>query len=201
MKKILISLAMIVAVLSVMAGATYALFSDQGTVAGNTVATGTLELTVNKSEGKPWNVSGIQPGYVSGWEHVDLFNAPHPAVSGQLPFEAYMRLEGPTSGDVALYNALEIDVYDSGWNSDCGDEDDNLIYSGPLSGLTGSSNRTQTSDDDPNSSGPGDDNVMPGNSQRICQRIRFPDTGGDQNALQGKSVTFDEWFDAVQDND
>lgn len=199
MKQVALSLFTIVVVVAAVAGATTAVFSDSKEIANNAVATGTLKLTLNKTAGKPWLVSGMKPGDVTGWEHMDIFNAPYPPVAGQLPFEAYFRLEGPSSGAVALYNALEIDLQDSGWNSVCGDGDDVSIGTWTLPGITGSTNRTQVSDDDPNSSGPGGDNIMPGNSQSLCQRLRLPLSA--DNTLQGLAVTFSEWVDAEQDND
>jgi predicted ribosomally synthesized peptide with SipW-like signal peptide len=199
MKRIALSLVSIVAALAVVAGVTTAIFSDSKSIVGNSVATGTLKLTLNHSAGKPWAVSGMKPGDVTGWEYMDVFNGPYPPVAGQLPFEAYFRLENPV-GDVPLYNALEIDLYDSGWDSNCGNGDDVQVYSGLLTGVTGGSLRTQTSDNDPNSGGtPGNDDIRPGWSQRLCQRLRLPSSVG--NDLQGKSVTFDEWVDAEQNND
>jgi len=43
------------------------------------------------------------------------------------------------------------------------------------------------------------DNIRVGYSERICQRVGV-DNAAD-NSVQGKSVTFDEVVDAVQDND
>lgn len=198
-KRIGLSLLTIVAVFAVVTGATIAQFSDQGTVAGNTIATGTLVLTLNHSSGKPFSVSGAYPGYQTGWEYMDIFNGPYPPVAGQLPFEAYLWVK-KTGGSTTLFNALEIDLFDSGWDSTCDNTDDVQIYSGLLSGIKDQANRTQTSDDDPNSTGtPGNDDIRPGWSQRVCQRLRLPITAG--NSLQGTSVTFDEIVDAMQDND
>jgi len=196
--KILKSLVIVVAMAAIAAGATGALFSDQESIAGNTFATGTLNLTLNHSAGKPFNVTAAYPGYQTNWAYMDIFNGPYPPVAGQLPFESYVWLS-QSGGSAALYNALEIDLYDSGWDSNCGNGDDVLIYSGLLTGITGQGNSTQTSDNDPNSGGPGNDNVMPGNSDRVCQRLRLPSTAG--NELQGLSTTFTEVVDALQDND
>jgi len=197
--KILKSLVVIGVVSALAVSATGAYFSDQKSISGNTFATGTLRLTLNHSSGKPFTVSGAYPGYQTNWEHMDIFNGPYPPQAGQLPFEAYLWLS-KTSGSTSLYNALEIDLYDSGWNSDCGDSDDVLIYSGPLSGISGQTQRVQTSNRDPNAAGtPGNDDIRPGWSQRVCQRLRLPVTAG--NSLQGKEVVFTEWVDAEQNND
>lgn len=199
MIRIVKSLVVVMAALALAAGATGAYFSDQESIAGNTFSTGTLNLTLNHSAGKPFNVSGAYPGYQTGWEYYDAFNGPWPAVPGQLPFEAYVWLS-QTGGSAALYNALEIDLVDSGWDSTCGNGDDVSIYSGLLSSITGQGNRNQTSDNDPNSIGsPGNDDIAPGNSERVCQRLRLPSSA--DNSLQGLSTTFTEWVDAEQNND
>lgn len=199
MKTIVKSLIVIAAVAALAIGATSAIFSDQESIPENTFATGTLDLTLNHSQGKPFSVTGAYPGYQTDWEHMDVFNGPHPPVAGQLPFEAFLWLQ-KTAGSSSLYGTLEIDLYDSGWNSVCGDGDDVLIYSGNLWSITNWQNRTQTSDNDPNAGGtPGNDDIRPGWSQRICQRLRLPSTAS--NALQGTSVTFTEFVDAVQNDD
>ena len=199
MLRIAKSLITILAVAAITVGATGAYFSDQESIPGNTFATGTLNLTLNHSAGKPFNVVGVYPGYQTGWEYMDVFNGPWPPNPGQLPFEAYIWL-AQTSGSSALYNALEIDLVDSGWDSTCGNGDDVTIYSGALSTITGQGNRTQSSDNDPNSIGsPGNDDIAPGNSERVCQRLRLP-TSAD-NSLQGLSTIFTEYVDAEQNND
>lgn len=201
MKKILMSLILVALAASMVVGATKALFSDQGTVAGNTVATGTLKLKLGKSAGKPFAVTAAYPGYMTKIEYVDIFNAPYPGQPGQLPFEAEMTFV-KTGGDDVLWNALEIDLWYVGWDSDCtnGDGGEKAIYSGPISAFT----RTVVSDSaywhqasDPDGGGP--DNIAPGITERVCQKLRLPLTAG--NEVQGKSVTFDEVVDAVQDND
>jgi len=197
--KILRSMAIIGIVGTMAVSATGAYFTDQKSIAGNTFATGTLRLTLNHPSGKPFRVQAAYPGYQTGWEYMDVFNGPYPAQPGQLPFEAYLWLSR-TSGSSSLYEALNIDLYDSGWDSICGNGDDVLIYSGSLVGINGQAHRIQTSDKDPNAQGtPGNDDIRPGWSQRICQRLTLP-TSVD-NSLQGKEVVFTEWVDAEQNND
>jgi len=192
--KILKSLFVVLVVAALTAGATGAYFSDQESITGNTFATGTLDITLNHSSGKPWSVTNAYPGYTSGWEHMDIFNSP-----GTLPVEAYLWMS-QTGGSGALYNNLWIDLYDSGWDSTCGNGDDVLIYSGYLSLLSNPPHRIQTSDKDPNASGtPGNDDIRPGKSQRVCQRLSLPASA--PNSLQGLSTTFTEWVDAEQNDD
>lgn len=203
MKKILLSLGIIAAVAAVIVGGTMAVFSDQKKIEGNTVSTGTLELTLNKSAGKPFSVSGMAPGDVTGWEYMDIFNGPFPAVPGQLPFEAEMTVN-KTAGDAVLWNALEIEMKTSGWDSDCtnGDGGEGLIYNGLINafpaGMTVSDIAYWHNANEDDGTGP-PDNIRAGWSERVCQRVKLPSTAG--NEVQGKSVTFEEVVDAVQDDD
>lgn len=192
-------------VLAVVAGVTTALFSDSKSIVGNSVATGTLELTLNHSAGKPWAVSGMKPGDVTGWESMDIFNGPYspsPPPS-QLPFEAKLSLN-KTGGSDALWNYLRIELKTSGWDNDCtnGDGGERTIHNGLVNTYT---NGTVVSDiaywhlaNEDDSSGP-PDNIRAGWSERICQRVGVDNSA--DNSVQGSSVTFDEVVDAVQDDD
>lgn len=189
MKRIVFSLAMITLAGSVVVGVTKAYFSSSESVAGNSVAAGTLSYHINSSSaGKPWTVSAIQPGYVSEWESLSMKN------TGTLNLLPYFYLDGQT-GNPALYDALEIDVADSGGNIICGDVDDVLYYSGSVSGITSLANKILVNQD-PDWGGVG---YMPaGEEQMLCQRIRFPDSGSDQNSLQGLSTGFTEYVYGAQ---
>jgi len=191
--KIIKSLIIIVAMAAMASGATSAVFSDQETISGNTFATGTLDLELNNLVGKPFEVTGAYPGYISPWAHMDLSNV------GSLPFESYLWLNH-TSDSPGLYAALKIDLHDSGADLVCGNGDDTSIYSGLLSGITGPGLRTQTSDNYFAAVGtPGNDNIIPRSAQRVCQRLELPSTASD--ALQGKTTAFSEIVKAEQDDD
>jgi len=203
MRKILLSLVMIFAAVSMVVGATKAVFSDEGEIAGNTIATGTLNLTLNHSAGKPFSIVGAYPGYVSNWESLDIFNGPFPSVPGQLPFEANMSLT-MTGGDSDLWDYIRIEMKTSGWDSDCtnGDGGERTIHNGLINTFV---NGTVVSDiaywhlaDEADASGP-PDNIRPGYSERICQRVGVDNSA--DNDVQGDSVTFTETVNAVQDND
>ncbi len=198
MTRITKSLVMIALVAVLAVGATSAVFSDQETISGNTFATGTLELTLNHSAGKPFSVTNAYPGYSTGWEHMDIYN------TGSLPFEAYMTLS-QTAGDTALWNALKIELKTSGENSDCTDGDgaEGTIYNGLISGfpshkLVSKLAYWHLANEDDGSGSPAD-NIRAGWSERVCQRLWLPSSAG--NEVQGQSVTFDEIVDAEQDND
>lgn len=193
MKKILLSLAVVVLVGSVAAGATAAYFSASGAVTGNTVATGTLLLDVNKGAGKAISLSNIQPGYAdSSWRWFDAYN------HGSLPAEYFMRFD-VTAGDTGLYNALNIELRDGGYTGAC---DGPAIYNGSLSAWVANSKISQYNVHAYASDSSRDavlDDIRPGYTMRVCQKISFPDSLTDQNALQGKSVTFTETVNAMQD--
>ena len=198
MRKIILSLVTIIVALVTVVGVTYGVFSDQKTIPGNTFATGTLKLTLNKSAGKPFSVSNAYPGYWTGWQHMDIYN------TGTLPFEAYMTLS-KTGGDDVLWNALQITMKTSGWDSDCtnGDAGEKTIYNGnanalPASYLVSSLNYWHLANEDDGSGSPAD-NIRAGWSERVCQKVGLLDSA--DNSVQGKSVTFTEIVDALQDND
>lgn len=74
MKRILLSLVVIVGVSAAVAGATRAYFSDTETSTGNTFAAGTLDLEFGAGNSIPFNVSDVVPGQ-SGTGKVTLTNA------------------------------------------------------------------------------------------------------------------------------
>lgn len=198
MKKILASFMIITALASLLVGATAAVFSDQEVIAGNTVATGTLELTLNHSAGKPFSVTNGYPGYLTPWEYIDIYN------TGTLPFEALMSFV-KTSGDTALYDQLVITIESAGGDSIChnGGFGEYVVYDGLLKNfvdntLVSSLNFWHLANEDDGSGSPAD-NVRVGYSERLCQRIGISDSAG--NGVMGKTVTFSEIVDAVQDND
>jgi predicted ribosomally synthesized peptide with SipW-like signal peptide len=197
MKQILISVLLLTALGALVVSATVAQFNDQEVISGNTVATGTLELTVNKSDGKPYSITEGYPGYTTDWEHIDIYN------TGTLPFEAHMSFQ-KTGGSTTLYNALKIELKTSGWDSDCfnGDGGENLIYKGyvkdfPTQKLVSKLAYWHLANED-DGSGP-NDNIRSNWTERVCQKLSIDSNAG--NEIMGKSVTFSEIVDAMQDND
>lgn len=197
MRRIIVSFLTIFAVVVMVAGGTTAVFSDTESIEDNTVATGTLDLTLNESEGKPFSISDAYPGYVSGWEYMDVFN------TGSLPFEAELSV-AQTSGDAALWAVLTLEMETAGGDGICATDDfsENTIYSGLASGFPNGITASDIAywhlaNEDDASGGP--DNIRAGWSERICQRVGVDSSAG--NEVQGTSVTFTETVDAVQDND
>ncbi len=198
MKQILASAMIIAALGALVVNSTVALFSDQESVAGNTVATGTLALTLNESAGKPYNITNGYPGYTTDWEYIDIFN------SGNLPFEAHISFE-KTSGDWDLYNSLKMVMKTSGGNSDCFDNDgaEVTFYDGYVKDFTpqmlvSTLNYWHLANEDDSSGSPAD-NIRAGYSERVCQKLSIDESAG--NEIMGKTVIFSEIVDAMQDND
>lgn len=197
MKRIILSLVTIIMALATVAGATYGVFSDQKSIAGNTFATGTLELTLNHSAGKPFTVSNAYPGYTTGWEYMDIYN------TGTLEFEAQMSFN-KTSGSDALWNKLWITLETSGWDSNChnGDGGEKVIYDGyvknyPSSRVVSDAAYYHLAHESDGHGGP--DNIRVGWSERVCQKLMLHSSAG--NDAMNTSVTFDEIVDAKSDND
>ena len=195
MKQILASAMIIAALGALVVSSTVALFNDQETIAGNTVATGTLALTLNHTAGKPYAITGGYPGYTTGWEYIDIFN------EGDMPFEAYMTFT-KTGGNTALYDALMIQLESAGGDGVCdnGDFGENAIYTGYLKDFTPQtlvSSYWHNANEADASGGP--DNIRPGWTMRVCQKLSIDPAAG--NIIMGKTVTFSEIVDAMQDND
>lgn len=197
MKNILLSSLIIAALGALAVSSTVALFNDQEVVAGNTVAAGTLELTLNESAGKPFAIVGAYPGYMSGWEYLDIYN------TGTLPFEAYMDFQ-KTSGSTPLYNNLAIILETSGYDSVChnGDGGEQVIYSGLIKNYDETTVVSDISywhlaNEDDASGGP--DNIRSGWTERVCQKVGIDSSAG--NAIMGQTVVFNEIVNAMQDND
>jgi len=191
MKKILLSLVMITLTSAIAIGVTRAYFSANGSVESNTVATGTLLLDINKGNGKEISLSNIAPGYTDDtYRWFDAYN------KGTLPAEFFMSFF-VNSGSTDLYNALNIELRDGGWVGAC---DGPLIYNGSLSAWV---NKTKISEFNVHAATSTldavADNIPANYTMRVCQKISFPETGTDQNALQGQSVTFTERIDSTQD--
>lgn len=191
MKTIVFSFSLIVAALALVATVTQAYFSASGSITENTVSTGTLTLAVNAGAGKPVTLSNIAPGYVdSSYRYFDAFN------NGSLPAEFFFAFDYAT-GSADLYNALSVELRDGGYTGAC---DGPVIYNGLISAFSNNSKISQYNVHANSSAIDGElDNINAGWTMRVCQKISFIDSGGDQNALQGQSVTFSETVNSRQD--
>jgi hypothetical protein len=189
MSKILVSLLTIAFAATISVGATAAVFTDEDSVVGNTIATGTLSMTINEGVNKPISVSNWKPGdSIEGW--FDAFN------NGSLDAEYWFYAQ-KTGGDNALGDQLMIQLRDGGFTGTC---DGPVIYNGKLKDLAGFANKTKTSDNNVHAaSTAGADNIRAGWTQRICQKVWLPESA--DNSAMGKSFTFNEVVYATQDDD
>jgi predicted ribosomally synthesized peptide with SipW-like signal peptide len=195
LKKTLLSLGLILLVIGVMGGATWAIFSSQAKVENNTFATGTLEIRVN---GQPatagFNFTNAAPGS-SVEKQFTLMNygAPHFAGPSTLPAKELDTASAKTAGDDSLYNALQAKLYaNAGWGG-CSNAGVAFVagkgctvYSGPLSGLDGDILHATQWGAHPD--------LIPGNSFTMTLVVELPVDAG--NELMGKSTTFDLVIDA-----
>lgn len=116
--KILKSLVIVVAMAAIAAGATGALFSGQGSIAGNTFTAGTLTIDITHGALKPWDVKNFAPGYVTAWEQASITNTG--SIAGNLTMSAPY-----TVGSPDLYNALNIEININGTE----------VYNGPVNSV------------------------------------------------------------------
>ena len=119
MRKTLLSLVTVLAVVAASAGATFAYFADQAASEGNSFTTGTVDITVDNT----FDVTGMYPGsgVTTDWKTVN--NA------GTLPFDYRITtsLTGGVGNSQDLYDALKV-IADTGNDTD-------ELYNGDLSGL------------------------------------------------------------------
>jgi len=142
------------AVVAVVAGGTYALWSDSATIYGTTFSAGTMNLKIDKNPvdteyewvdnfnindvtGPPTDLfKNLYPGYPANnehnWQVIDIMD-----VDGTVPnSEATIKFE-QTSGSAELANDLRIRVYFDSNNDGFKDTENTALYDAPLSGYTG----------------------------------------------------------------
>ncbi|HBP01309.1 MAG: hypothetical protein UY41_C0046G0014 [Candidatus Moranbacteria bacterium GW2011_GWE1_49_15] len=187
MKNIFKSLFVIVAVAAVAGGATYAIFSDTSSFAGNTISTATVDIDArNEPSGllpKPLNVSGIVPGEFTDWARGIVFNT-----ANSTDIRLFMYVTNVTG---AACNKTNLEVYTG--NADPGNTDnerDFQLYNGVISGLAGVGNRVEITGPE---AGKVYNPTMPTNhSAVIQQRAQLDPSAG--NSYQNTSCTWDEIF-------
>jgi len=144
MKKIVLSLVTVFAVVTMVAGATQAVFSDTGTIAGNTISTATIDLVAvgeasNVTLAKPLLASLLVPGQWTDWTRGALRNNTQPTppdwVNQYPPFiDVYMYV-GNFIGDACSKVNLKVTT---GYAGNDTAERSVEVYSGSLNGLKGS---------------------------------------------------------------
>ncbi len=175
MKKIIISLSIIGAVAAVASIATYAVFTAEDSVTGNTISSATVTLDVHNFSGnKPINTSNMLPGDWTPDGRAELYN------TGSVPMNVYMYVENMQG---AACDKTNLKVM-TGWAG--GDEQVHQLYNGPLSGLDGAGHRIETTVNPPF------DQLDANWSQVIHQQAQLDSSAG--NTYQNKSCTWDEIF-------
>jgi predicted ribosomally synthesized peptide with SipW-like signal peptide len=177
MRKIALSMAIIAAVCLLAVGATSAYFSSTATVTNNTFSTGTLQIRTNGMVTRPGETfSPMAPDQVGTAQFdVNNFGSPWFAGPSNLTAKKLLLSVNNATGDSGLWNSLYIKVeVNRGWPNW------QQAYWGPISGLSNADllhpNWTE---------------LAPGNSETLRYSVWLPDSGGDQNALMGKTVHWD----------
>lgn len=179
--KILKSLLVIVAMMAVVAGATSAVFTSQALVAGNTFATGALEIRINGQASIPgFNVTNAIPGdSESGQFGVNNYGQPWFAGPSTLPAKILKISAVNTGGSAYLYNKLDVVVEaNRGWPTWM------PVYSGSLSGLANADLLDGRWTE-----------LAAGNSEDVRYTVTLPLDA--DNSYQGLSATFDFVVDAA----
>lgn len=184
---------MIVATVGLVAGATAAYFSSQATVQNNSFATGKLEIRVNGQSVKTGvSLTNAAPGdSKSGSFDVQNYGAPWFGGPSTLTAKEIAINIANMTGDTPLKDNVTLALYaNAGW-SGCSNPGvvfvpgkGCTIYSGLLNGMTEQDvlHFTQW----------GAHASLPaGNSITINYDFGLPNTGGDQNAMQGQTTAFD----------
>ncbi|MGI5826720.1 MAG: hypothetical protein ACOX50_04895 [Patescibacteria group bacterium] len=175
MRKVAFSLFMAAMAGLLTIGATQAVFSDTGFIVGNTIASGSVDLTVHNFSGnKPINSQLLVPGEFTEWGRAELFN------TGNLPVKVYMYVD-ELSGNACGFTNLQVATGFAG-----GNEMERDIYNGPLDELIGEENRVEVTGIPPF------DVLDPNITQVIQQRAQLVPEA--DNSAQGESCTWREVF-------
>jgi len=198
MKKLLLSIATLVAVLGAVSVATWAYFKDTAVLGSNTYATGVLEIRLNGAETLPgFSVTNAYPSLV-GSKVFTLSNYDFAHFGGPSTLDAkgLTATAVKTGGDDALYDALQARLYaNAGWGG-CSNAGVTFVsgkgctvYDGLLKDMNAEDilNATYWGAHPP---------LVPGNSFTMTFEVELPETHTDQGALMGKSATFDLDIDA-----
>ncbi len=187
MKRILLSLAVIVGVASLAASATNAYFTSNPTVLGNSVTAGTLTFNLAPNSETPGNsspvtISGMKPGDGLANENA-FYHRWNLKNEGNLNLKYRVRIVVDPAQKNAFYNALKVKAgeYSSGPNKDLGS---NLTLDQLEAGILVDSDVMPTASDT--------------RVRTVFLRFYLPTTVG--NEVQGLSTSFNVVFDATQTN-
>lgn len=178
-KRILTSLAIIIGVVGLVAGATWALFSSQGQVKGNTFSTGEASLKIRLvGSGQGWldEVTGVSwdnlfPGWSETYD-VQLQNVS----TSEIGFDIIPQVIISSDPNPKLRNVITLQFFDGGspvgpeWTLNQWSDNEGAI-----------------------------EHIAQGDEGKVWTlKFSFPDNGEDQNDLQNQTIGFDLLFDGVQ---
>lgn len=179
MRKIALSVLTIAALAIAVTGGTFAVFSDTGEIAGNTISTAKVNIDIRALNSgkisKPLNVTGLVPGQWTKWGRAEIYNE-----SDSTTVKYYMYVKN-VSG--AACNKVNLRVT-TGYAG--GDERARDVYNGTLTGLQGTGNRKELTGNPPF------ETVLPNWTQVIQQTAQLDSSAG--NSYQNTSCTWDEVF-------
>ena len=177
LKRIAISGGTIVGTLALVAGVSGALFTDTDTIPGNSIAVGTVDITVHNFSGnKPINTDNMAPGDWTPDGRAEVYNV------GTLPVKIYMHVANKSGGACPKTN-LKLSTGHAGPN-----ETERVIYNGSLNALNGAGNRVEVTGSPPFAT------LLANWSQVVHQEAQLDLSAG--NAYQGTTCTWDEVFTA-----
>lgn len=181
MKKILISIALIASLMVSSVSATFAVFSDEGKILGNSFSTAQVNIDLrgltSGAVHKPMSLTGMIPGAWSDWGRVEVYNE-----SNSTDVKVYFYVEN-VSG--AACNKVNLKLA-TGHAS--GNESQFVLYNGALSGIKNAGNRVEIT-------GPGKvfDPTLPANwTAVVTQKVQLDSSAG--NAYMNTMCTWDEVF-------
>lgn len=177
MKKIIISAAIVVAVGAIGVGVTYAVFTAQDTITGNTISSATANLVVHNFSGnKPINTQGLVPGQWTPEGRAEIYN------TGTAPMKIYMYIENP-QGEGGICDKTNLRVA-TGYAG--GNEELRTFFDGKLTDHVGPANRIEVTGIPPFE-------TLGANISQVIHQAAQLDSTAD-NAQMNQTCTWNEVF-------
>ena len=176
MKRILISLLIIVAATGMAAGTTSSYFSSKAKITPNTFSTGTLDIRINGQTSKVGaTFSAVAPGVLFSSPDYQINNYGQPWFNGSSNLSAkklMLSVEG-ANGDFNMWHLLKIKVeVNRGWPTW------QVAYEGNVDSLVNADLLS-----------PRWTELVPGSSETLRYTIWLPDVG-DQTSYMGKTINW-----------
>jgi len=184
MRKVLVSLVMISALLVSSIGSTMAVWTHKEEILGNTITTGQIEIVLQGLTSgeidKPLNITGLFPGEWSKWGRVEVKNAVN-----STPVKVYFYVENVV-GDACSKVNIELKMDQVGQDQHNQQQHEHSLYSGLLSNVTGDVKRVELT---------GDHSTLDVNHLlALKQKVQLDNSADD--TFQNKTCTWTEVFKA-----